>query len=325
MLGVDADMAIVLADSNTQALLQRLELQDIDHIIIVPAGDEHKSLCSLQSVWDNLIKFGASRRSLLVNVGGGMITDLGGMAAATYMRGMPFVNIPTTLLAMVDASVGGKTGINYGGAKNVIGVFAEPARVVLHPELLDTLPVRQRLSGYAEMVKHGLLAGNGLLDDTLCFDIDRCDTAELGPLIERNIQFKQSVVQTDPHESGPRKALNLGHTVGHAIEALLIERGRSAEHGFCVAWGLIAAAYLSVIMTGFPREQLTRLTAFVRETYGPPPVSCDDYDRLYSLMQRDKKNSDHNINFTLLSDVGHPLVDCRVERDEIFEAIDYQR
>lgn len=226
---------------------------------------------------------------------------------------------------MVDASVGGKTGINYGGAKNVIGVFAEPERVVLHPELLDTLPARQRFSGYAEMVKHGLLAGNDLLDDTLGFDIDRCDTAELGPLIERNIQFKQSVVQTDPHESGPRKALNLGHTVGHAIEALLLERGRSAEHGFCVAWGLIVAAYLSVIKTGFPREQLTRLTAFVRETYGPPPVSCDDYDRLYSLMQRDKKNSDHNINFTLLSDVGHPLVDCRVERDEIFEAIDYQR
>lgn len=323
--GDDFDLRIVLADSNTVSLLPKLGLQDIPYIMTVPAGDEHKTLGSLQSVWDNLIQFGASRRSLLINVGGGMITDLGGFAASTFKRGMQFVNIPTTLLAMVDASIGGKTGINYGGAKNMIGAFASPLKVELHVELLETLPMRQRLSGFAEMIKHGLLSGPELLNRTMAFDLDKFDLSELKPLIESNIAYKQRVVEADPREASLRKTLNFGHTAGHAFEALLLEKGRPTEHGFCVAWGMVVAAYISVVKLGLASELLTRLNAFVRETYGPLPFDCKAYDRLYELMLEDKKNHDNKILFTLLSEVGNQKTDCEVTRNEIFEAIDFMR
>lgn len=321
MFDIEADKTIILADGNTVKLLPGLGL-DHEPRIVIPSGDENKNIQTLSFVWDELAKMNATRHSLLVNVGGGMVCDLGGMAASTFKRGMRFINIPTTLLAMVDASAGGKVGINHSGVKNLVGVFNEPERVVLRIELLKSLDIKNLLSGYAEMLKHGLLSGSELYAKTLGFDILGEDMVGLEELVNENITFKKSVVDEDFRESGKRKILNFGHTVGHAVEAYL-EGSRS--HGYCVAWGMVVAAYLSVTKAGFPREELTRLQGIVRELYGVVPVDCKSYDRLYELMSNDKKNEGGRVNFTLLRDIGEAITDCDVSRDEIFEAIDFIR
>ena len=315
------DKPIVLADSNTVRLLPQLSL-DREERIVIPAGDENKTLQTLSFVWDCLQALHATRHTLLYNVGGGMVCDLGGMAASTYMRGMRFINIPTSLLAMVDASAGGKVGINYGGVKNLIGVFNEPLKVEIKTELLRDLDMRNMLSGYAEMIKHGLIGGEELLNKTLSYDIEKRDLQELDELVRLNIELKGRVVREDFRESGRRKVLNLGHTFGHAIEAYL--EGREL-HGYCVAWGLVVAAYLSVIKMGFPQTELTRLAHIIKNIYGNLPIDCKAYERLYDLMQSDKKNEGSRINFTLLRRIGEPVINCDVTREEIFEAIDFMR
>lgn len=321
MFDIEADKTIILADGNTVKLLPALGL-DHEPRIVIPSGDEHKNIQTLSFVWDELAKMNATRHSLLVNVGGGMVCDLGGMAASTFKRGMRFINIPTTLLAMVDASAGGKVGINHSGVKNLVGVFNEPEKVVLKTELLKSLDTKNLLSGYAEMLKHGLLGGRKLYETTLGFDILGEDIVGLEELVTENIAFKKSIVAEDFRESGRRKILNFGHTVGHAVESLL---GGKELHGYCVAWGMVVAAYLSVVRTCFPREELTRLQGIVRELYGVVPVDCKSYDRLYELMSNDKKNEGGRVNFTLLRDIGEAITDCDVSRDEIFEAIDFIR
>lgn len=321
MFDIEADKTIVLADSNTVKLLPGLGL-DLLPRIVIPSGDENKNIQTLSFVWSELADMKATRHSLLVNAGGGMVCDLGGMAASTFKRGMRFINIPTTLLAMVDASAGGKVGINHCGVKNLVGLFNEPERVLLRMETLCSLDVHNILSGYAEMIKHGLLSGQNLYEKTLSFDILNEDVRALEQLVYENIAFKNSVVSDDFRESGKRKILNFGHTVGHAIEALL---GGSQLHGYCVAWGMLVAAYLSVTKAGFPREELTRLQSIVRELYGVVPVDCKSYDRLYELMSNDKKNKGERVNFTLLRSIGEAITDCDVSRDDIFEAIDFIR
>ena len=321
MFDIEADKTIILADGNTVKLLPALGL-DYEPRIVIPSGDEHKNIQTLSFVWDELAKMNATRHSLLVNVGGGMVCDLGGMTASTFKRGMRFINIPTTLLAMVDASAGGKVGINHSGVKNLVGVFNEPEKVVLKTELLKSLDTKNLLSGYAEMLKHGLLSGSELYAKTLGFDILGEDMVGLEELVNENITFKKSIVDEDFRESGKRKILNFGHTVGHAVEAYL---EGSRLHGYCVAWGMVVAAYLSVTKAGFPREELTRLQGIVRELYDVVPVDCKSYDRLYELMSNDKKNEGGRVNFTLLRDIGEAITDCDVSRDEIFEAIDFIR
>lgn len=292
--------------------------------LILPAGEQHKNLASVQRIWDFLFAHNATRASLLINLGGGVITDIGGFAASTYMRGMGYMNIPTTLLAMVDAATGGKTGIDYEGLKNAIGVFAEPTDTVIDTRFLATLPAEQLLSGFAEMLKHALLKSPEAFAELIAFDLRDAASESFGELVRRSVAFKQSVVVQDLHDNGLRQILNLGHTIGHAIEALLLKKGQPKPHGFCVIYGLVAEAYLSHMICGLSAEVVSTLSRFMLENYGSAPITCSDYDRLLGLMQHDKKNREQGaIVCTLLSSIGQPVIGQTITPDQIKEAIEY--
>lgn len=311
----------VIADENTAALaLPRLDLPS-HRAIVIPAGDAAKDLDTLASIWRRLSEGGATRSSLAICLGGGVVTDIGGMAAATFKRGMGFVNVPTTLLGAVDAAVGGKTGINFCGLKNEIGVFCPAGAVVVSTLFFDTLPRQELLSGYAEMIKHSLLDSPAELASIMNLDLD--SAAELLPAIERSVAVKRRIVDSDPRELGPRKALNLGHTCGHAIESMALRRGRPVPHGYAVAWGLVCALGLSVMRAGFPKDTFYAVARFVKERYGRPPYDCDDYADLLAAMARDKKNpSPGRIALTLLSAPGAPLINQIASPADMQSALD---
>ena len=294
-------------------------------IITIGATDEAKTLDTLAYVWQELGLRGATRHSMLLNLGGGMVTDLGGFAAATFKRGITFVNIPTTLLAMVDASVGGKTGINFRGLKNEIGVFREAEAVIIHTDFLRTLDAQNLRSGYAEMLKHGLISSAADSAELLAFDIFDVDYSALADLVARSIKVKERIVAEDLHEHGLRKALNLGHTVGHAFESLALEQQHAVLHGYAVAWGLVCELYLSVTRCGFPAELFHQVEHFVSETYGRFPLDCKLYDRLFEFMTHDKKNEAGRINMTLLAVPGDIRINQVATREDIFEMLDYYR
>ena len=322
--------AFILADSNTAAIARTLQsrcpaLADAP-VIVIEAGDSNKTLAAVEHLWQKLVDFGATRRSVLVNIGGGMVTDLGGFAAATFKRGISWINVPTTLLGAVDAAVGGKTGINFAGLKNEIGVFAEAAQVVISTEFFDTLPAAEVASGYAEMLKHALLSGPGSLNRALEFDLRNPDLKALLPLLEESVEVKRRIVAEDPHEHGIRRALNLGHTIGHAIESLMMERGTPVPHGHAVAWGLVGALVISYRRSGFPSDTLHRVADYVYANYPAMPVRCTDYDRLIALMRHDKKNpTPEAISFTLLSAPGAPIPGQTTTPEEIQIALDLTR
>ena len=323
------DKIFVLVDEHTRMyclpiLLQALSVPN-EHIICIPATDEHKDISSLTTVWTTLSQQGATRQSLLVNLGGGMVTDLGGFAAATFKRGISFVNIPTTLLAMVDAAAGGKTGINLGGLKNEVGAFAPAEGIVIHTPFLRTLDRENILSGYAEMLKHALLHNEEMLTRHLTLDLDTLDEHTLETLIHESMEVKAAIVASDLHEQGPRKALNLGHTTGHALESLALEKHTPILHGYAVAWGLVGALYLSTTRLHFPRQTMYQVVQFVKEYYGTPGITCKDYDRFCALMQHDKKNDADHIRFTLLNGVGDIRINQAMSHDDILEMLDYLR
>ncbi len=321
---MEPDRMFVLCDSHTERLCLPLLAMPEARVISVECGDGNKTLATLSQVWQALQENGATRHSLLVNLGGGMVTDLGGFAAATFKRGMRFINVPTTLLAMVDAAVGGKTGINFGGLKNEVGCFREADEVVIHTPFLRTLDTPNLRAGYAEMLKHALITDRKMWAEHLCFDLAAPDLAALQKMVRQSIEVKQRIVREDPYEKGLRKALNLGHTVGHALESLAMER-TPLLHGYAVAYGLIAELYLSAALAGFPSEALHQTAHFIRDYYGRPDIGCNDYDALFALMQHDKKNCGDDINFTLLADVGKPLVNWKVPREVLNEALDFLR
>ena len=294
-------------------------------MITIGDTDENKTLASLTSVWTALQQGGATRHSLLVNLGGGMVTDLGGFAASTFKRGLAYINIPTTLLSQVDASVGGKTGINFGGLKNEIGVFNCAASVILSSDFLRSLDMANLLSGYAEMLKHGLISDEESWAELLRFDLDSLDYGVLGSLVAKSVAVKERIVEEDPTEQGIRKALNLGHTAGHALESLALEQGRPVLHGYAVAWGLVCELYQSTVKCGFPKDKLRQTVAFIREHYGIFPLDCKQYDKLYSFMTHDKKNEAGIINFTLLAGIGDIRINQQATKDEISGMLDFLR
>lgn len=294
-------------------------------MITIAPSDEAKNISTLTKVWSALQEGGASRHSLMVNLGGGMVTDLGGFAASTFKRGMAYINIPTTLLAQVDASVGGKTGINFGGLKNEIGVFNCATSVILSSAFLRTLDKENLLSGYAEMLKHGLLSTKENWAELLCFDITNPDFDTLQMLVAKSVAIKEEIVTIDPTEKGIRKALNLGHTSGHALESLALEEGRTILHGYAVAWGLMMELYLSAKKCSFPAKEMHQLENFVKEHYGKFLYECKHYDTLYKYMTHDKKNENGNINFTLMGAIGDIRINQTATKDEIEEMLDYYR
>ena len=292
-------------------------------VLALQPNETNKSLQSVERIWTFMFEHGLTRRGLLICVGGGVLTDLGGFAAATYKRGIDYINIPTTLLAMIDASTGGKTGFNYQGLKNCIGAFHAPVETLIYPQWLDTLPPKEMLSGFGEMLKTGLINDANLWEAMLQYDLDRMDIEELTPLIEACVRVKEGIVQQDPQETGIRKVLNLGHTFGHALEEISL--GESPIlHGYSVVYGLIAELYLSVTKLGCPREPLQQLTQIMLHYYGKPQCKCSDHMRLIALMQADKKNErTADINCTLLKAIGSPVINQLITPEEADEALYY--
>ena len=323
------DKLFVLTDTTTQELcwpvVRDFAVMQQAQTITIQSTDEAKTLETLAYVWSALQKGGATRHSLLVNLGGGMVTDLGGFAASTFKRGMAYINVPTTLLSQVDASVGGKTGINFGGLKNEIGVFNCAQSVILSSMFLRTLDRENLLSGYAEMLKHGLLSTTENWAELLNFDITEPDYDILLGLVAKSVSIKEGIVTEDPTEKGIRKALNLGHTAGHAIESLALQEGRTVLHGYAVAWGLLMELYLSARKCGFPAKELHQMEAYIKEHYGKFHYECRHYETLCDFMSHDKKNQGGNINFTLLGGIGNIRINQTATKDEIEEMLDYYR
>ncbi|MDE6300950.1 MAG: 3-dehydroquinate synthase [Muribaculaceae bacterium] len=328
-----APQIFVIVDVNTAQYVlpvlkeQSKAVQDAT-VITVKAGDAEKTLENTHTIWKELHNNNATRSSVVINVGGGVVTDLGGFAAATYKRGLRVINVPTTVLGAVDAAIGGKTGINYNGYKNEIGTFTEPIASVITSDFFNTLSQQELLSGYAEMLKHGLLESDEELNKLLAYSVvyPIFDAERLLSLIETSVQVKQRVVEADFNESGYRKVLNLGHTFGHAFETLALKRQSPIPHGFAVAQGCVAALVLSHMKLGFPSETLQKFADYVRKNYNAFAFTCDDYDFLYQAMLKDKKNlTPDTVAFTLLEEVGKPKIEVPATKEEIASALDIYR
>ncbi|RFZ94790.1 3-dehydroquinate synthase [Mucilaginibacter conchicola] len=315
----------ILTDENTgefclPAIQTALAHLDKTDIIEVNAGEESKNLDFCMGIWKMLIDFGADRKALMINVGGGVITDMGGFVASTYKRGIDFVQVPTTLLAQVDASVGGKTGVDLDGVKNIIGTFTQPKAVFMDVEFLKTLPPRQILSGLAEMLKHGLIVDRAYWDDLKNSDLSLPSVE----LVHRSVEIKNEVVIEDPHEKGIRKALNLGHTIGHAIETYsLLNDDNPLTHGEAIAAGMVCEAYLSAQKIGLPNEELREISSVFDKLYPRYTLNEAMFPALLEIMQNDKKNENGNINCTLLTRIGQYSIDNVCTPDEICDSLRY--
>jgi 3-dehydroquinate synthase len=314
----------VLVDGNTaRQCLPLLEkhLPATYRLIEIPAGEEYKTLASCDTVWSQLTEQRADRHAVLVNLGGGVVTDLGGFAAALYKRGIRFVQVPTTLLAQVDASVGGKTGVDFQGYKNQLGVFQAPAAVFIEPQFLQTLDPRQLKSGYAEVLKHWLIA------DADAFGQHRrlgWLTDDWTPIIRESVALKERIVTQDPLENGPRKLLNFGHTVGHALESyLLTQPGREALHGEAVAAGLVCESWLSVQRGLLTPEELDKIETFVLSVFDKLTFVGMETAAIAEFALQDKKNAGSTINCTLLEGIGNGVYDQPVTLAEIAESLRY--
>lgn len=321
------DRLFVLTDEHTDThcypLIALIPQINKAERVVIPAEDSNKSIENLAYIWKFLTSNGATRNSLLINLGGGMVTDIGGFAAATFKRGINYINIPTSLLSMVDASVGGKTGINFEGYKNEIGAFYPAQFVFISTEFLKSLSKREILSGYAEMIKHGLLQSKEEWDRVCNFNLDNIDYSLLNDLVIESVSIKQGIVEKDPYENNIRKALNLGHTIGHAIESYALDKNNPVPHGFAVAWGLIAELYLSHKLCDFPLSTLESVNEYISSNFGTFKVSQEEYKTLYDFMIHDKKNVGNTINFTLLADIGDIQINRVADKEVIYESLAY--
>jgi len=324
-----SESIFVLTDENTRKLCLPLVMQSKKlnncRVICLPSGDENKNIESAVKIWQYLSENGATRKSLMINLGGGMITDIGGFTASTFKRGMRYINVSTTLLGAVDAATGGKTGVNFMGLKNEIGVFAPAETVLINVDFFKSLDGENLRSGYAEMVKHAMIDTREEWENVLKFDLENVDFVELRILLERSIRIKERVVEQDPYEANIRKALNLGHTFGHAFESWSYKTHKPVLHGYAVMWGLLCELYLSFVKLNFPKDELLRLKYLIKEYYGNFEFSCNEYDSLLELMTHDKKNDSKEINFTLLADIGDIRINQTATQDEIFECFDFFR
>ena len=326
------DKIFILTDTSTHRdclpiIKDNISLKEASSIT-VPQGDNNKNIDTLAYIWRNLSDLSASRKSLLINLGGGMISDMGAFAAATFKRGIQCINIPTTLLAMVDASLGGKTGINFNGLKNEVGAFFEADAVLIDMQFLTTLDKQNNLSGYAEMIKHGLISTNLDYDSLINFKFnEKSDYKLLAKLVEESIEVKKECVNKDPFDKGVRKTLNLGHTVGHAFESFALSNEKPIYHGYAVAWGLISELYIAHRQCGFPQEELMPIIEMVKERYGSFHITCENYDQLYDLILHDKKNTKGAgiVTMPLLKKRGDIALDEIVDKELIYQSFDFFR
>ena len=318
----------ILVDTNTQThclskFMQKLETGISTEVIEIEAGEEFKNLETCQGVWNVLSELEADRKSLMINLGGGVVTDLGGFVASTFKRGIKFINIPTSLLAMVDASVGGKTGVDLGNLKNQIGVINLPEMVLIDSDFLTSLSAQEMRSGLAEILKHGLIADEAYWKKVS--DLSNLDLSDLDGIIKTSVDIKAEIVKKDPFEKDLRKTLNYGHTLGHAIESYcLTHSGRQKLlHGEAIAAGMILETYISSKLKDFPQDKLEMIAKVIKEMYGKESFSAEDIHEIKALMKFDKKNERGNINFVLLTDIGEAVIDVIVPDDLIQEAFNY--
>ena len=312
-----------IAGSFCLPLIQPIMDEFTIRFIAIPSGEVNKNIQSVGLVWDFLSKNGADRKSLLINIGGGMLTDLGGFAASTFKRGLDFVNIPTTLLAQVDASIGGKTGFNFNGLKNEIGVFMEPNSVIINTQFLKTIDHENFLSGYAEMLKHGLIKSREHWNELLIFDIENINYDSLQEIITHSVAIKEWHVLNDLTEQNIRKALNFGHTIGHAFESYAMKTGRPIFHGYAVVYGMIAELYLSLKQCGLGIAELDYISSWLISKYGKFKIQENEFEALYQLMTHDKKNEGKRINFTLIPEIGKVEINVDCPKELIFDALEY--
>ncbi|MFT7898873.1 3-dehydroquinate synthase [Tenacibaculum ascidiaceicola] len=313
----------ILVDDNTldccyPRFIQLFATDKPIEVIQIDAGEVHKNIETCMGVWNVMTELGADRKSLLITLGGGVITDLGGFVASTFKRGIDFVNIPTTLLSMVDASVGGKTGVDLGVLKNQIGVFANPELIIIDPEYLHTVTPREIRSGTAEIIKYGMTH-----DIKLFNEIKDNDKLNIVDLIHRSIEIKNEVVLEDPKEQGVRKVLNWGHTIGHGVESYFLENPKkeALTHGEAIAIGMVCEAYLSSKVLEFPEDKVSEIKDAIIKIYGKVALSEDDFQPILELMKHDKKNIGGEINFVLLNDYEDFKINSKASDDLIKESL----
>lgn len=310
----------VLVDGNTKAqCLPIIEELLPKHLLIeIPSGEINKNISTCTVIWSKLTEASFNRHALFVNLGGGVIGDMGGFCASTYKRGIDFINIPTTLLAAVDANVGGKLGIDFDGFKNHIGLFKEPKAVFVDPIFLNTLPKEELRSGFAEVIKHGLIA------DANYFQALRNDglaQKDWRSIIEHSIAIKETVVKEDPEEKGLRKVLNFGHTIGHAIESHYLDTPQQLLHGEAVAIGMVCEAYLSKKLLNLSEEDLHEISDFILKIYPDLSIEKNDFTSFIRLMHQDKKNSNGMLNHSLLYQIGVATPDIMVDEKQVLDAL----
>ena len=316
---IDYSSLFVLTDKNTnvncEPVLNNTNVNFIE--ITVEDGEHNKTWNNVSGITSELMRYRADRHSLLVNLGGGMITDLGGFVASVFKRGIRFIHIPTSLLAMVDAAIGGKNGINFNGIKNQLGCIRQPEAVYINPVFLTTLPPKEHLSGLAEMLKHGLIADYAYFESLASYpDIN------LFEAIKRSVEIKQRIIRQDPYEKGLRKILNFGHTVGHALEAFYQDRGHIVTHGHAVALGMIAELYLSSELTGLEKKFLHQASKALRKLYKVPYLK-PGLDELAPYLVQDKKNRNDRLLAVLLKSPSEPLTDIPIPDDVLKESLDF--
>jgi 3-dehydroquinate synthase len=315
----------ILTDEHTGEfclpILQKYLGDDAKYDLIeINSGEESKTIDFCVGIWKMLIDFGADRNSLLINLGGGVISDMGGFAASTYKRGIDFVHVPTTLLSQVDASVGGKTGIDIDSIKNIVGTFAQPKAVFMEHSFINTLPPRQILSGLAEMLKHGLIADAAYWNELKISDL-KAPSAEL---VYQSVHIKNNIVVEDPKEKGIRKALNFGHTIGHAVETYSLENDKNPlTHGEAIAIGMICESWLSHQRTGLSIDELNEIVAVFSGLYPRYAIEASCHGELYSLMQKDKKNHGSKINCSLIKSIGESSIDNICTEEELCNSLHY--
>lgn len=316
----------VITDENVKKLClpvfkQRLPLLKIDGVISINSGEENKSIKQLTFIWDELTRFNVDRDDLIVNLGGGVVTDIGGMAAATFKRGLQFVNYPTTLLGMVDAAIGGKTGIDYQGFKNQVGLFVNPTCVVIDPIFLKTLEKIQWQSGFAEVLKYGLI-----MDRELWQKLEDCNYSEVKDwnlLIIKAARDKIDIVRFDEFEKGIRKNLNFGHTIGHALESFYLKSEKPVTHGMAIAAGMICEAWLSSKIFEFECTKLNRIINMIDKNFTRFNFTEEDIPMIMQLMKQDKKVRDNKQNFSLIRKLGKAVHEIEVNNDLIIKSIEF--
>lgn len=320
----------VLVDQNTHEhclsqFLSHLETELEIEIIEIEAGEAHKTIDTCVGVWETLSSLGADRKSILLNLGGGVVTDLGGFVACTFKRGIKYINIPTSLLAMVDASVGGKTGVDLGNLKNQVGVISSGDLVLIDTSFLDTLPQNELKSGLAEMLKHGLIADRTYFERLT--NLSQLTLNDLDQLIYDSVVIKNDIVTEDPSEHGIRKHLNFGHTLGHAIESYFLAHTekKALLHGEAIVIGMILETYISWKLLGFSEKDLKYITQSFNNIYPLVSIDANDYGDIIDLLKFDKKNEHGNVNFVLLEAIGRPKIDCLVDNALIIESFEFYK